>query len=57
MIKKIDQIKEKIELKDMKINANVCKFFGDEYHQSGKYDCLTDCKAVGYLSTYSSDKY
>ena len=60
---KVDQIKEKVELKDMEINADPCKFYWEDYGEQGKIDCNRDCTYCGSGSdapnycAYGSDKY
>ena len=44
---KVDQIKEKVELKDMEINADPCKFYWEDYGEKGKIDCNSDCTYCG----------
>lgn len=54
---KVKKIKEKIELKDMEINDDPCKYHWLQYHTAGRYDCLSDCKYKGKVSAYGSDRY
>lgn len=54
---KVEEIKEKIELKDMEINGNPCKYFWTQYNRVGEYDCMTDCKYKGVVSAYGSDRF
>lgn len=54
---KVKKIEEKVELKDMEINADPCKYHWTQYHTAGRYDCLRDCKYKGVVSPYGSDRY
>jgi len=54
---KVKKIKEKIELKDMEINDDPCKYFWSQYKLVGQYDCMSDCKYKGKVSAYGSDRY
>ena len=40
---KIEKIKEKIEIKDMQVNADPCKINYDLYGQLRTDDCMYDC--------------
>ncbi|MEG1132117.1 MAG: hypothetical protein RSD77_07355 [Romboutsia sp.] len=50
-MKKITEIKEKVELKDLEVQANPCQGVSD---QSCEYDCCEDCKGG---TSWQSSKY
>jgi len=50
-MKKITEIKEKVELKDLEVQANPCKGNGGNC----KYDCCSDCH--NGTSSWQSPKY
>lgn len=56
----VQKIKEKVELKDMEINADPCKYIWEDYGRRGGKDCLidcVDCGPEGGYCAYGSDKY
>ena len=54
---KIEKIKEKIEIKDMQVNGDPCKYYFDEYGWTGQYDCMNDCIAPNESPAYGSVVY
>ena len=56
-ILEVKKIKEKIELKDMEINDDPCKYYWSQYKLVGQYDCMSDCKYKGKVTAYGSDRY
>jgi hypothetical protein len=39
----IKKIEEKVELKDLEVQSDPCKYFWNKSHVAGLYDCLEDC--------------
>lgn len=52
-MKKITEIKEKVELKDLEVQSNPCQNLSG--NKPCKYDCCDDCYGGG--SSYGSTKY
>ncbi|CEN24006.1 hypothetical protein [Paraclostridium sordellii] len=56
----VKKIKEKVELKDMEINGDPCKYFWNQYHAAGHDDCMedcTECKGWKLHCANGSDRY
>lgn len=53
---KVKKITNKIELKDMEINADPCKIYYDKYDLLHEYDCDYDC-GLGLLGAQASVAY
>lgn len=53
----VQKIKEKVELKDMEVNADRCKYYWTQYQIPGREDCLKDCGTWPFQDAYASDRY
>lgn len=51
----VKKIKEKVELEDLKVQADPCRYYWDDHGLKGRYDCYVDC--YNKTSPYASDCY
>ncbi|EGT4909472.1 hypothetical protein DAF77_05350 [Clostridioides difficile] len=54
---KVNKIINKIEVKDMEINADPCKVYWEDYGLMHEVDCDKDCGTWPLLSPEASVKY
>ena len=56
-MEKIEQLKEKIDIKDMSLNSDICIWGWRDKKETGHEDCLRDCGTIFKKTPYGSIKY
>lgn len=56
-MEKIEKLKEKIDIKDMSLNSDICIWGWRDKKETGHEDCLRDCGTIFKKTPYGSIKY